>query len=114
MLKVLFQGAGEIKLVSETREDREPETSTKYLPIPNLELTSIANKLPPNGAPKNAASAPAIPIKVCFRTKLRLVQPNTRLDTNPPKEAHIATNGASGPKDPPPTMENCDAQTYGS
>ena len=37
---------------------------------PNRLHTSRANKLPPNGAPKKAASAPPIPMRVCFLTTL--------------------------------------------
>ena len=60
---------------------------------------------------KEKRSLPAIPINVCFLTKLRLVQPKIRRETNPPKLAQMATSGASGPNEPPPTILNCDAQT---
>lgn len=61
---------------------------------------------PPNGEPKKAARAPAIPIKVCFLTIFLLVLLKTVLETNPPSAAQIATKGASGPRDPPPRIPN--------
>mmetsp|Transcript_8215 Transcript_8215/g.17177 ORF Transcript_8215/g.17177 Transcript_8215/m.17177 type:complete len:302 (+) Transcript_8215:403-1308(+) len=81
---------------------------------PNLELTSNAKSDPPNGLPKNAARAPAIPISVCFRTTLRFLCLKTRRETKPPRAAQMATRGASGPSDPPPRMENMDAATMGT
>mmetsp|Transcript_60437 Transcript_60437/g.70684 ORF Transcript_60437/g.70684 Transcript_60437/m.70684 type:complete len:240 (+) Transcript_60437:654-1373(+) len=82
--------------------------------MPNLEFTSRAKRLPPRGLPKKAARAPAIPINVCFLTTLRLRCLKTRRDTNPPSAAQIATRGASGPRLPPPRIENILAQTIGT
>ena len=81
---------------------------------PKRELTSKAKRLPPRGAPKNAANAPAIPIKVCFLTTLTYFCRNSRRDTNPPSAPQIATKGASGPNEPPARMEKSDATIIGT
>jgi hypothetical protein len=56
--------------------------TSKYS-TPKRELTSKAKRLPPRGAPKNAAKAPAMPISVCFLTTLTCFCRKIRRDTNP-------------------------------
>mmetsp|Transcript_35685 Transcript_35685/g.60790 ORF Transcript_35685/g.60790 Transcript_35685/m.60790 type:complete len:109 (-) Transcript_35685:1120-1446(-) len=96
--------ARERKTTTQTSPAKMDSMRCSKYSIPNLDATSNANKLPPSGTPKKADNAPAMPIKVCFLTTLRLVCLKIDRDTNPAVAAHMATNGASGPKDAPAKM----------
>mmetsp|Transcript_15646 Transcript_15646/g.38729 ORF Transcript_15646/g.38729 Transcript_15646/m.38729 type:complete len:207 (-) Transcript_15646:266-886(-) len=81
--------------------------------MPNLWFTSSAKSDPPRGTPKNAASAHAIPHSVYLRTSSFSRTPAPTRASHPATDAQIATKGASGPSDPPPRIENCDASVIG-